>query len=60
MDRRRDGFVEGWFWMPMCSWLQNGYKKFENAEKINIFKKYDDGKPRKHAICYTRFSKPNP
>ncbi len=38
-----------------CSWLQNGYKNFENTEKINIFSKCDDTKPRKHAICHARF-----
>lgn len=42
------------------AWLQIGYKISENTEKINIFKKYDDRKPRKHAICQTRFSQPNP
>ena len=41
-------------------WLQIGYKNFENPEKINIFKKYDNRKPRKHAICHTRLSQPNP
>lgn len=59
MDRRRDGFVEGWFWMPMCSWLQIGYKNSENTEKINIFRKYDNSKARKHATCHPRFSQPN-
>ena len=42
------------------SWLQNGYKNFETTEKINIFRKYDNRKPRKQAICHTRFSQPNP
>lgn len=41
-------------------WLQIGYKNFENPEKINIFGKYDNRKPRKYAICYARFSQPNP
>lgn len=31
-------------------WLQIGYKNPENTEKINIFIKYDNRKPRKHAI----------
>lgn len=26
-------------------WLQIGYKKSENTEKINIFGKYDDSPP---------------
>lgn len=43
-----------------CAWLQIGYKNFENTEKINIFRKYDSRKPRKHAICHTWFSQPNP
>lgn len=42
------------------TWLQIGYKNSENTEKINIFKKYDNRKPRKHAICHTWFSQPNP
>ena len=37
-------------------WLQIGYKNPENTEKINIFRKYDSRRPRKHAICHTRFS----
>ena len=42
------------------AWLQIGYKNSENTEKINIFRKYDSRKPRKHAICHTWFSQPNP
>lgn len=42
------------------SWLQNGYKNFETTEKINIFRKYDNRKPRKQAICHIRFPQPNP
>ena len=41
-------------------WLQNGYKNSENTEKISIFIKCDERKPRKHAICHTRFPQPNP
>ena len=41
-------------------WLQNGYKNPENTEKINIFRKSNDRKPRKYAICHTWFSQPNP
>lgn len=37
-----------------------GYKNSENTDKNNIFRKYDDRKPRKHAICHTGFSQPNP
>ena len=37
-----------------CAWLQIGYKNCENTEKVNIFRKYDSRKPRKHAICHTR------
>ena len=43
-----------------CSWLQNGYKNSETTEKINIFRKYENRKPRKHAICQISFSQPNP
>ena len=41
-------------------WLQIGNKNFESIEKINIFAKYDNREPRKHAICHARFSQPNP
>lgn len=37
-----------------------GYKNFENTEKINILRKYDNKKSRKHAICHARFPQPNP
>lgn len=46
--------------MGKRSWLQVGYKNFETTEKINIFRKYDNRKPRKHATCHTRFPQPNP
>ena len=46
--------------MGKRAWLQNGYKNFENIEKISIFIKCDDRKPRKHAIYHTRFTQPNP
>lgn len=41
-------------------WLQIGYKNSENIEKINIFRKHDDRKALKHAICHTWFSQSNP
>ena len=41
-------------------WLQIGYKNPENTEKINIFRKSNDRKPLKHAICHQRFPQPNP
>ena len=47
-------------WGKNVLWLQIGYKNSENTEKINIFKRYDDRKPRKHAICQTGFPQPNP
>ncbi len=43
-----------------CSWLQNGYKNFENTEKSNIFRKSDDKKERKYVICHLRLFQPNP
>lgn len=42
------------------AWLQIGYKNSENTEKINIFRKSNDRKVRKYAICQTRFLQPNP
>ena len=36
----------------IMGWLQNGYKNPENTEKINIFRKSNDRKPLKHAICH--------
>ena len=41
-------------------WLQIGHKNFEITEKNNVFRKYDDKKSRKHAICQTIFPQPNP
>lgn len=59
MDRRRNGLVDG-FNELLCAWLQNGYKNSENTEKKDVFRKSNDRKLRKHAICQTRFFQPNP
>lgn len=42
------------------NWLQNGYGNSENTEKINVYRKHENRKPRKHAICHTRLFQPNP
>lgn len=42
-------------WKKLC-----GYKNFENTEKNDIFRKYDERKPRKNSIRHTSFSQSNP
>lgn len=59
MNRRRSEFIDG-FNKLLRAWLQIGYKIFENTEQINIFRKSNDRKARKNAICHIRFSRPNP
>lgn len=40
--------------------IWSGYKNFENREKSNIFRKYDDKPQKKYAGYYLRFSRLNP